>query len=374
MHKEEMLDSELDDFSDMGSGHQQPQIQPPYNNNHNNRHHAPFPQQPQYTQHPPYMPQPPSVPQMQQVPFQPPYTPQTNYDPRQQHWPPLNQASSLQQTMTAADLFLACSISKPLPPTAGSSTDVAQRCPTAKDLPPRPHPQPHPPPPQAHNNSGSVPHPGPPQQEALDNPQANPPIPVPAEQVEEVHTSARLKMRRGVLSENGMPTNDNNLVMAHSHKYELGLNIWDTLSEVAHKLQIVPALTTHLQCLFTSEDMALDGILQSVPMLKHDGLVSLVIEIMWTHRFYKDINFDDPKALDGVIALAGAALCSALLEYKTGVYKHIEFSTAKARDTYTVTQKSVPMFVQFHVIALCSTFWRESGLCGVGNGAYRAEI
>jgi hypothetical protein len=111
-------------------------------------------------------------------------------------------------------------------------------------------------------------------------------------------------MRRGVLSENGMPTNDDNLVMARSalaeaivstltthpgeyylpdtesfitsltkitgtvrtaiksvartivqHKYELGLNIWDTSSEVAHKLRIVPALTTHLQCLFTSEDM-----------------------------------------------------------------------------------------------------------------------
>jgi hypothetical protein len=81
-------------------------------------------------------------------------------------------------------------------------------------------------------------------------------------------------------------------------------------------------------------NQVLDGILQSVPVLEHDGLVSLVIEIVWTHGFYKDINFDDPKALDGVIALAGAALCSALLEYKTGVYKRIEFSTAKAGDTY----------------------------------------
>lgn len=30
------------------------------------------------------------------------------------------------------------------------------------------------------------------------------------------------------------------------HKYELGLDIWDTLSEVTHKLRIVPTLTTYL--------------------------------------------------------------------------------------------------------------------------------
>jgi hypothetical protein len=39
------------------------------------------------------------------------------------------------------------------------------------------------------------------------------------------------------------------------HKYDLGLNIWDTSSEVAHKLRIVPALITHLQCLFTSANI-----------------------------------------------------------------------------------------------------------------------
>jgi len=78
----------------------------------------------------------------------------------------------------------------------------------------------------------------------------------------------------------------------------------------------------------------LDGILQSAPVLEHEGLISLVIEILWTHGFYKDIDFDDPKALDSVIALAGAALCSALMEYKTGVYKRVEFSAAKSGDTY----------------------------------------
>jgi hypothetical protein len=69
-------------------------------------------------------------------------------------------------------------------------------------------------------------------------------------------------------------------------------------------------------------------------MLEHKGLVSLIIEILWAHGFYKDIDFDDPTALDGVITLAGAALCSALMEYKTGIYKHVEFSTAKSGDTY----------------------------------------
>ncbi|KAG1740220.1 uncharacterized protein EDB91DRAFT_1248547 [Suillus paluster] len=357
MHEEEMLDFELNDFSDMGSGHQQPQIQPPYNDNHDNQYpsgyHAPFPQQPQYTQDP----QPPYVPQMQHVTLQPPHTlpnydphqqhvplqpPHTlpNYDPHQQHaplqlphtlpnynqhqqhGPQMNQASSLQHTMTVADLFLTCSISEPPPPTvrgaerlsrhlqdpqarpirpspyalpglrkvtvlgpccqhehyrgkwqntgvARSSTDVAQKRPMAKDLPPHPHPLPT----QSHNNGSSDPHPGPPQQEAPDNPQANPPIPIPAEQVEE-------------------------------HKYELKFHIWDTSSEVTHKLWIMPVLTTHLQCLFTSENMMLDGVLQSVPVLEHDGLVSLVIKILWTHGFYKDIDFDDLNALDGVIALA----------------------------------------------------------------------
>jgi len=73
-------------------------------------------------------------------------------------------------------------------------------------------------------------------------------------------------------------------------------------------------------------------------MLEHEGLVSLIIKILWAHGFYKDIDFDDPTVLDGVITLAGAALCSALcsalMEYKTGIYKCVEFSTVKSGDTY----------------------------------------
>jgi hypothetical protein len=69
-------------------------------------------------------------------------------------------------------------------------------------------------------------------------------------------------------------------------------------------------------------------------MLEHEGLVDLVIKILWAHRFYKDINFNDPTALDGVITLAGAALCSVFMEYKTSIYKHVECSTAKSGDTY----------------------------------------
>ncbi|KIK33530.1 hypothetical protein CY34DRAFT_110608 [Suillus luteus UH-Slu-Lm8-n1] len=268
----------------------------------------------------------------------------------------------------------------------GSSKEVAQKRPTAKDLPPRPLPplnvsvasvqQGTPPQPLHSHNDGSRLEP--PQQEAQLPPQA-----VPAERVEEVCVLARSRMRRQVLSVNGMPSNDENIAMARtaladaiahtpnmpagqhylpdadtfitsltkitgtvrtvvksaahaiiSHKYNLELDIWDASSEVAHKLRVVPALTTHLQCLFTTVNMILDGILQSVAVLEHEGLVSLVIKILWTHGFYKDLDFNDPTALDGVIALAGAALCSALMEYKTGVYKRVEFSTVKSKDTY----------------------------------------
>ncbi|KAG2142500.1 hypothetical protein BD769DRAFT_1383344 [Suillus cothurnatus] len=94
---------------------------------------------------------------------------------------------------------------------------------------------------------------------------------------------------------------------------------------------------SHIACMVGRTDpinQTLNGILQSVAVLEHEGLVSLVIKILWAHGFYKDIDFDDPTALDGVIALAGAALCSALMEYKTGIYKCVEFSTAKSGDTY----------------------------------------
>jgi hypothetical protein len=58
------------------------------------------------------------------------------------------------------------------------------------------------------------------------------------------------------------------------------------------------------------------------------------MEILWVNGFYKDIDFEDLQSLDGVIALAGAAICSAIQEYETGIYKRIEFSTAKSRGTY----------------------------------------
>lgn len=69
-------------------------------------------------------------------------------------------------------------------------------------------------------------------------------------------------------------------------------------------------------------------------MLEHDGLVFLVMEVLWVNGFYKDIDLEDLQSLDGVIALAGAAICSSIQEYSTGVYKRIEFSTAKSGDTY----------------------------------------
>lgn len=55
-------------------------------------------------------------------------------------------------------------------------------------------------------------------------------------------------------------------------------------------------------------NQTVDGVLQSVPMLAHEGLISLIIKILWTHGFHKDINFDDLAVLDGVITLAGAVL------------------------------------------------------------------
>jgi len=58
------------------------------------------------------------------------------------------------------------------------------------------------------------------------------------------------------------------------------------------------------------------------------------MEILWANGFYKDINLDDLQSLDGVIALAGAAICSAIQEYETGVYKRVKFSVAKSGDTY----------------------------------------
>jgi len=106
-------------------------------------------------------------------------------------------------------------------------------------------------------------------------------------------------MRRAVLTENGMPTIEDNLTMARAvlsdaiasnmaippgqyylpdeetfitsltkltntirtsikyvariivqYKYDLLLDTWDLSSEVAHKQQIVPTLLTNLQCLF----------------------------------------------------------------------------------------------------------------------------
>jgi hypothetical protein len=70
---------------------------------------------------------------------------------------------------------------------------------------------------------------------------------------------------------------------------------------------------------------------------------------LWTHEFYKDLDFNDPTVLDGVIALAGTALCSALMEYKTGVYKCVEFSTVKSKDTYQNVTAYISDKIYHHV-------------------------
>ncbi|KAG1889917.1 hypothetical protein F4604DRAFT_1673438 [Suillus subluteus] len=236
----------------------------------------------------------------------------------------------------------------------GSSKQIAQKRPMVKDLPPRPlpplnvsitsahqctpphphlpaqallHPHPpaqalphpHPPAqalPHPHLPAQTLPHPHPPAQ-SHDNGgsdrQAGPPIPVPPEHIDDVCASVRSGMQHAVLLDSTYGI----------HRRKLLTNC-----------RSVPSLLTHLQCLFISKNIMLDGTLQSIAVLEHDALISLVIDILWIHGFYKDIDFDDPKALDGVITLAGAALYSALMEYKTGVYKRVEFSTAKAEATY----------------------------------------
>lgn len=111
-------------------------------------------------------------------------------------------------------------------------------------------------------------------------------------------------MRRSVLSDNGMPTNEENIAMARAalsnaiathatippgryylpdedkfitsltkitntlrnvfkntartvvlSAYDLEIDIWDTSCEITHKRNIVPMLTTHLQCLFKMQEM-----------------------------------------------------------------------------------------------------------------------
>ncbi|KAG0695788.1 hypothetical protein DFH29DRAFT_1005153 [Suillus ampliporus] len=117
-------------------------------------------------------------------------------------------------------------------------------------------------------------------------------------------------------------------------KYNLELDVCDASSEIMHKLQMVPTLISHLQCLFKIEQLTLDGTLQPVAVLKHEVLVSVVMEVLWTNGFYKDIDLEDPEVLNGVIALGSTALCSVIKEYETGVFKCIDFSTAKSGDTY----------------------------------------
>ncbi|KAG2131177.1 hypothetical protein BD769DRAFT_1666714 [Suillus cothurnatus] len=214
----------------------------PQHIHHPEMNQAPF-------QHP-FTPQ-TSFPLMNQPPYHPPYQPPYPHetdDSFHQHRPNQNWTPSLQCTMTAEELFLSCSINEPLPPTvhsadclsrhlrdpeaqpmhllpyalpglrkvtvfgphyqdehyhgewqntgvvhAGSSKEVAQKRPTAKDLPPcplpplnvsvtsaqhgaPPHPHPHPHSNQSHNNSGLDPHLDLPHQEVQAT-QATTPIP-----------------------------------------------------------------------------------------------------------------------------------------------------------------------------------------------------
>ncbi|KAG1777163.1 hypothetical protein EV702DRAFT_1197482 [Suillus placidus] len=243
---------------------------------------------------------------------------------------------------------------------AGADKNVAPKRPTARDIPPTPSApsditipvfpvQTNPPshPVQSSNAShdtGSS-HPVPPQQQE--------PIPVPAELVKEICASARSKMRRAVLSDNGMPTHEENVAMARAalsnsiathasippgryylpdedefitsltkitntlrnvlkntahtvvlFAYDLELDIWDTSCEITHKQNIVPTLITHLQCLFKLREMMIGGVLQNVPVLEHTALIRVVMDILWVNGFYKDIDLQDPQSLDGVIALA----------------------------------------------------------------------
>ncbi|KAG1784895.1 uncharacterized protein HD556DRAFT_1314694 [Suillus plorans] len=109
---------------------------------------------------------------------------------------------------------------------AGADKNVAPKRPTARDLPPIPLPPlditvpgpqqptlPHSHPIQSsnathsHNDTGSS--------DAVP-PQQQEPMPVPADLVNEISNSARSKMRRSVLSDNGMPTNEENIAMARA--------------------------------------------------------------------------------------------------------------------------------------------------------------
>ncbi|KAG1862926.1 hypothetical protein C8R48DRAFT_773663 [Suillus tomentosus] len=117
--------------------------------------------------------------------------------------------------------------------------------------------------------------------------------------------------------------------------YDLELDIWDTSCEITHKQNIVPMLTTHSQCLFKMQEMMIGGVLKNVPVLEHTALIHVVMDILWVNGFYKDLDLQDLQALDGVIALTGAAICSAIQEYEMGVWKRINFSTAKSKSTYT---------------------------------------
>ncbi|KAG1831969.1 hypothetical protein DFJ58DRAFT_848097 [Suillus subalutaceus] len=345
---------------------------------------------------PPFAPQSP-LPSMNQPHMLPPHAHQMDHNPFQQHGPQLNWTPSQQHTMTAEELFLSCSVNQPLPPPVRGADRLSrhlrdpearparsspyalpglrkvmvfgprrqdERLVTAKKLrrnaPPRkicrrPLPplnvsvasaqQGTPPQPLHSHDNGSA-------GSRLELPQQEvqlPPQPVPAERVEEV------------LSVNGMPSNDENIAMARTaladaigtlptclqastisqtryichvtHK-----NHWDcpNRGEVAarhHPTQVQSrtAYGTRRQRLRTNCGSCLPSrhTCSSVHNCEDASLSRSC-----GHGFYKDLDFNDPTALDGVIALAGAALCSALMEYKTGVYKRVEFSTAKSKDTY----------------------------------------
>ncbi|KAG1824374.1 uncharacterized protein BJ212DRAFT_1573685 [Suillus subaureus] len=255
---------------------------------------------------------------------------------------------------------------------AGSSKDVTPKHPMAKDLPSQPLPPLNTaatgstvPASPTQSPSDTVPVPVPHQQQH--------PIPIPANHMEEIKTSTRSRMQCMVLTLNGMPSNDENIQMAHnailqamqifphqaitisperrrssvhsqksltpsalhsnmSHMLSCNTNTILSLIFMTHHWK---SRTSYKWCLCSSQTSnILDGNLQSIVVLEHEVLVSVVMEVLWTKGFYEDIDFKDPEALNSIIALGGTIIWSAIKEYETGMFKHVDFSTAKSKDIY----------------------------------------
>ncbi|KAH7913502.1 hypothetical protein BJ138DRAFT_1220589 [Hygrophoropsis aurantiaca] len=110
--------------------------------------------------------------------------------------------------------------------------------------------------------------------------------------------------------------------------YQLRPDIRDgSQAEVIKKSLDIPPLLENNNFLHRVDNIGI------VHLFEHEGVTSLLIDVIWLGGLHRYIQ-NSMECFIHTLALAGSAICCALMEHKDGTFKPIEFSASSFQKTY----------------------------------------